>query len=71
MGTGNSYRYFVFYWWRNEATGKEGYGCTGVNRNLPVCGIDDIVSMRELIEENNPDLGGVLIVNWRRFEDEE
>lgn len=65
------YRYFVAYRWLNELTGGNGFGSVEIKRSRPICGVDDILSMQESLENNNPGFGNALILNWRRFEDAE
>lgn len=63
------YGYFVSY-----SVGN-GFGCMGIARNRPVKSIVDVESMIGLIEETLQTRYGignlkVVILNWRRFEDE-
>lgn len=37
----------------------------------PICGVEDIEALVEYIEKGKPELGKVVIMNWRRFEDYE
>jgi hypothetical protein len=63
-------KYFVvFDYWKANDT--RGMACTVVERELPVSGWDDILSMMDCILSRNPDMKEIVISNWRRFEEPE
>jgi hypothetical protein len=66
---GNKRQYFVaFVYWKRDS---QGTACRVIERELPVSGWDDILSMTDDILSHNPDMENVVITNWRKFEDSE
>jgi hypothetical protein len=63
-------KYFVaFDYWKSD--GRHGIASTVIEREFPVSGWDDILSMSDVILSYDSDFTKVVISNWRRFEDSE
>jgi hypothetical protein len=60
-------KYFVaFDYWK--ANGIYGTANIVIERELPISGWDDILSMTGYILSCNPNMEKVVISNWRKFE---
>jgi hypothetical protein len=67
----SKFRYYVSYCWSNSTSRISGQGWRPVEMDHPICGVEDIEALVEYIEKGKPELGKVVIMNWRRFEDYE
>jgi hypothetical protein len=67
MGT-NKFRYYVSYFWSNDASHRSGSGYQSIEREYPICGPEDIDSIVAFIEKTNIELGKIVIIDWHKFE---
>jgi len=61
--------YFVSYNWQKGSS--YGAGCTSVSVENGVRNFNDVMLITEALENSNPDVGNVTILNWQRFEGQE
>jgi hypothetical protein len=54
-----------------SASHERGFWRGTVHYLGPITSIEDIKEIENKIQESSPDLKGILIINWRRFEDPE
>jgi hypothetical protein len=63
-------KYFVVVYFRRE-DGNYGLAASEIERESPVSGHDDIVSMVDCFLSRNPGMKEAIIINWRKFESPE
>jgi hypothetical protein len=67
---GTKRRYFVvFDYWK--ANNIHGVASRAIERERPISGWSDILSITDYILSCNPDMKEIIISNWRKFEDPE
>ena len=60
-------KYFISYFYVNKWNNSFGFGNTEIDREPPIINIDEIKSIKQTLEHDNPNLEYTLI-NWRKFE---
>ncbi len=65
MGESFPYIYFVSYSFVVKKSGKKGfgYGMIDIHRKQPIKSFEDVISLKETIEEKGPE--NVVILNYR------